>query len=168
VVAGGVTLLALSGCEKNRLEVGVEIPAVKAKLELKGPGLGNPRTYSYAQLAALKTTRLDNVLMQKSHEDDELTSWQGPALAQLLAEAGLKPGPMKLTLVAEDEYEIDMTLAEARDAIVALKDGEGRWLARDDDGEGCFLRFVPPHEPGNFWIMNLVEIRVEPAAATEP
>jgi hypothetical protein len=88
-------------------------------------------------------------------------------LEPLLAAAEIKPGPMKVTLVAEDGYEIEATLDDMKDAILAMKDGEGRWLLRAD--EDCEWKLVPPHKPGNFWIMNLAKIMIEPAdGGTDP
>lgn len=139
---------------------------MNATLELMGTGLGKPASYTFEQLASMKMTRLDNVLMRKTHEDDETTSWQGPALEPLLATAEVKPGPMKVTLVAEDGYEIETTLKDLKDAIVAVKDGEGRWLGRDDEERA--LTLVPPHKPGNFWIMNPRRIEVEPVGGAGP
>lgn len=139
-----------------------EAPQVDATIELTGSGLGKPTTFGFAQLAGMKMAKLDNVLMRKSHEDDETTSWQGPPLESLLAAARLKPGAMTVTLEADDGYEVETSLDDLKDAVVALKDGEGRWLA-DLEAE-CALKLVPPHKPGNFWIVNLSRIMVEPAA----
>ena len=139
-----------------------EVPKVKATLELTGSGLGNPTTLTFEQLGNMPMVRVDNVLMRKSHYEDTKTSWEGPALAA----AQMKSGPMKLTLEAEDGYKIEATLEDMKDAIVAMKDGEGRWLLRVD--EDCELKLVPPHKPGNFWIMNLTRITVVPAENGDP
>jgi DMSO/TMAO reductase YedYZ molybdopterin-dependent catalytic subunit len=133
---------------------------VEVKLELTGAGLTKPMTFTFDQLASRQMTELDDVLMLKTHSDDEMTSWRGPSLESLLAEAGLKPGAMNVTLTAEDGYEVDTKLDELADAVVALKNGEGRWVAEVE--EGCQLKLVPPHMPGNFWIINICRIKVEP------
>ncbi len=137
-----------------------EVPKVKHTLELTGPGLGKPTVFTYAELAGMEMTQLDDVLMLKSHEDDEVTGWRGPSLNALLKAAELKPGPMTLTLEAKDGYEAEVSLEDMSEAIIALQDGEGNWLA--DRDQPCPLRLVPPHKPGNYWIMSLVRITVEP------
>ena len=133
---------------------------MEVKLELTGAGLAKAMTFTFEQLASMKMTELDDVLMRKTYADDETTSWRGPSLESLLGEAGLKPSPMNVTLTAEDGYEVDTALDELADAVVALKDGQGRWLTEVE--EGCQLKLVPPHMPGNFWIMNVCRIKVEP------
>ena len=133
---------------------------MEVKLELTGAGLAKPMTLTFEQLASKKMTELDDVLMRKTHSDDEMTSWRGPSLESLLGEAGLKPGSMNVTLTAGDGYEVDTALDELADAVIAVKDGQGRWLAEVE--ESCRLKLVPPHMPGNFWIMNICRIKIEP------
>ena len=154
------------GCRKNTDNQSPEAPKVSSTLRLTGSGLDKPATFTFEQLAGRTMARLDKVLMRKSHEEDEITSWEGPALADLLAEAKIKAGNMRVTLVAKDGYEMQATLEDMKDAVVALKDGEGHWLF--DVEEDCALRLVPPHKPGNFWIMNLSAIRFEPADGGQP
>jgi hypothetical protein len=154
-------VLVWGGCKEQDGAAASEVPKVKATLELAGSGLGAPTVLTFEQLGNMPMVRLDNVLMRKTHDEDTVTSWEGPALEPLLAAAQIKPGPMRLMLEAEDGYKIEATLEDMKDAIVAMKDGEGRWLLRVD--EDCELKLVPPHKPGNFWIMNLVRITVEPA-----
>jgi len=135
-------------------------------LELTGSGLGQPAVLTFDQLAKMPTVRLEDVLMRKTHEDDEVSSWQGPALEPLLTAAQIKPGPMTVSLEAEDGYKIEVRLEDLKDAIVATKDGEGRWLTETESE--CVLKLVPPHLPGNFWVVNISRIRVEPAGESTP
>ncbi len=135
-------------------------------LELIGGGLGQPTVLTFEQLSQMTSVRLENVLMRKSYEDDEVNSWQGPALEPLLTAAQVKPGAMKVSLEAVDGYKVEARLEDLRDAIVALKDGEGRWLT--DTDSGCALMFVPPHLPGNFWVTSIRRIRVEPVDESAP
>ena len=72
---------------------------------------------------------------------------------------------MMLTLEAKDGYEAEVSLEDMGEAIIALQDGEGNWLA--DRDQPCPLRLVPPHKPGNYWIMSLVRITVEPVPRAE-
>jgi hypothetical protein len=165
-----VVLCALWGCQQSErtgsaveASGGVsaqEVAPVDVKIELTGSGLARPTVFTFEALANMKMTRLDNVLMLKSHEPDETTSWEGPALEVLFTSAGIKPGPMTITLEAPDNYEADCTRDELRSAIVALKDGNGRWLYEVDPR--CPIRLVPPELPGNYWVMNPSCITVEP------
>lgn len=165
-----VCVLAAPGCQKEfqRDEAGHQreagskegMPRVEATIELTGPGLSQPRTFAFEQLAAMEMTRIDNVMMLQSHGPDEITGWRGPSLDVLLAAAGVKPGPMVLAFEATDGYGLDTSRQELGPAIVALQDGDGRWLAEID--RTCPLRLVVPDKPANYWIMNLQKITVEP------
>jgi hypothetical protein len=157
--------LAWGGCKEHVGADASEVPKIKATLELTGSGLGAPMVFRFEDLGRMPMVRLDDVLMRTTHDEDSVTSWEGPALEPLLEAAQIKPGPMRLMLEAEDGYKIEATREDMKDAIVALKDGEGRWLLRVD--EDCELKLVPPHKPGNFWIMNLTRITVEPAGPAE-
>jgi hypothetical protein len=134
---------------------------VGTTLELTGSGLAEPMGLTFDELVKLPFARLDEVLMLKTHEDDELTSWQGPALSSVLDAARIKPGPMTVSLEAEDGYKTEVEIGELEGAIIAVQDGEGRWLS--DTNSDCVLKLVPPHLPGNFWVLNISRIRVEPA-----
>ncbi len=145
-----------------------EVPDVKHTLELTGSGLTKPVTFTYEQLAAMEMTKLDKLLMLKTHEDDETTCWRGVPLDKLLATAGIKSGPMRVTLEATDGYSKQATLEELKSAIVALQDGDGGWLSQS--GNKCPLRLVTPEMPGDYWIMYLSKVTVEPTpgANTQP
>ena len=169
-----VCVLAAPGCQKefqrdeagHQREAGFkkDIPQVNATLELTGRGLGKPMIFTFEQLAAMEMTRLDNVMMLQSHDPDEVTSWRGPSLDVLLTAAGVKPGPMVLAFEATDGYGVDTSRQELGRAIVALQDGDGRWLAEID--RTCPLRLVAPDKTANYWIMNLHKITVEPQGGT--
>jgi len=104
-------------------------------------------------------TRLDSVVMCRKTVADQVTSWRGPTLELLLAEARIKPGPMTLTLEATDGYQMTCTREDLESAIVALQDGEGRWLT-DLDAAGT-LRLIPPKLTANYWVQDLCRITVE-------
>ena len=131
-------------------------------IELKGSGLERPMVFSYRQLAGMKMTRLENVHMRMTHAPDQTTAWEGPPLDALFAEARIRPGPMTLILEESGGYGKECTLAQAKSAIVAIKDGEGRWLV-DLDAQRP-LRLILPEMPANYWIRNLALVVVEPAA----
>ncbi|MCK4660989.1 MAG: hypothetical protein KAV82_15820 [Phycisphaerae bacterium] len=137
---------------------------VEFTLELTGPGLGKPRVFSFKQLAGMEMTRIDQVMMLKTHEPDKKGSWQGPSLESLLAASKIKPGPMELIVKAVDGYEMHTTLKEMRSAIIALQDGKGRWLSEID--KTCSLRLIPPNQPGNYWVMNPQRITVKPESGS--
>ncbi len=139
-----------------------EVPQVQQTLELTGSGLRKPTVFTFEQLAAMDFSRLDEVLMLRTHGDDMMTSWRGPSLDSLFEAAGVVDGPLSITLAAKDSYEISANRDDLRDAVVALQDGEGRWLVEKDPR--CPVRFVPPRVPGDYWLMNLAIITVEPAA----
>lgn len=133
-------------------------------LELTGSGLGNPTVFTFEQLRQMDMTRLDHVLMQKSHTPDEFTSWRGPSLEALLTAAQIKPGPMLVTLEAADGYRKRCSREQLKSAIVALQDGDGRWLSQT--GSTCPLRLVPPELTGDYWIRDLCRITVVPAGGS--
>ena len=123
--------------------------------------MGKPTVFSFAQLAQMELSPLYDVLMQKSHAPDEMTSWQGIRLAALLRATKAKEGALRLEFKAKDGFEMRSTPDVMASALLALKDGKGRWLV--DLDEKCPLRLVVPGKPGNYWIMNPIRISVEPA-----
>ena len=174
-VAGAVAcvcVLVFGGCERSvgarpaRYQYAArstkEVPQVGTTVELTGSGLDKPEVFTYEQLARMELMQLDDVRLRKSHYPDEVTSWRGPLLDVLLAEAEVRPGPMSFTLEGPDAYKIDCRRDDLTSAIIALQDGDGRWLADLDKTRPW--RLVVPQMPGNYWIMNLHRITVEPAA----
>lgn len=161
-----LSLMWCNGCNRKDTHQRGSTPKVNTSIELTGSGLGQPTVLSFEQLASMPMVQLDDVMMLKTHEDNELTSWQGPALETLLTAAQLKPGPMIVNLEAEDGYAVDARLEDLTGAIVAIKDGQGCWLTETD--EKCVLKLVPPHLPGNFWVVNLRRIHVEPTSESTP
>jgi len=136
---------------------------MNAAIEMMGNGLSQSVVFDLNQLRSMPMVGLRDVLMRKTHSEDKRLSCEGPSLESLLGEAQLKPGSMKVRLIAADGFTIETTLDELDDAVVALKDGEGRWLGETD--AKCPLKLVPPRLPGNFWVMNLCRIQVEPVSA---
>jgi DMSO/TMAO reductase YedYZ molybdopterin-dependent catalytic subunit len=136
------------------------IPAIEWTVELVGPGLECPRAFTYAQLARMEHVELDGVLQQMSHVPDKTTSWRGPALSTLLTAAGVKPGLMMITLEASDGYRVQCTLEDLERAVVAVKDGQGRWLAEVRSRRP--IQFVAPRKTADYWVRNLKRITVEP------
>ena len=165
-----VYLMLPCGCAKDhRVNTGAqiptqtakEVPTVEWKVEITGSGVGKTTVFTYQQLAAMKMVQLDDVLQQKTHFPDERSGWRGIPLDKLLEAAEVKPGPMIFTLEAVDGYRIRATREQLESAIIALQDGEGRWLT--EIGRRRPLKLVPPHATGDFWVRNLDRILVEPA-----
>ncbi|HNQ23562.1 MAG TPA: molybdopterin-dependent oxidoreductase [Phycisphaerae bacterium] len=176
VLLTGLAILLVGGCSGGPRRDGcgwrggskvsvVAIPEVNHMLELAGSGLSKPRSLSYRDLAGMPTRRVENVLMEKSHSPDEVTSWEGVPVRTLLAAAGLKRGPMRVEVRAADGFGMSMASDVLREAVLALKDGEGRWLAEVSPKSP--LRLVVPGKPGNYWIMNPCRIVVEPGEGEE-
>ena len=143
-----------------------EVPRVEWTVELAGPGLGKPTAFTFEQLARMEMTRLDDVLMQKSHSPDEVTSWRGVSLDALLAVAKVKPGPMSILFEAPDGYMVRCSREDLESAILALQDGSGRWLADLDVARP--IRLVVPSKPGDRWMANPARVTVEPATDSGP
>jgi DMSO/TMAO reductase YedYZ molybdopterin-dependent catalytic subunit len=138
-------------------------PEVRPKgltIELTGSGLERPTAFTLEQLRAMPFTRFDNVVMRRRTAASQVTSWRGPALELLLVEARIKPGPMTVMLEATDGYQMTCTREDLETAILALQDGEGRWLT-DLDAAGT-LRLVPPKLTANYWVQDVCRITVEP------
>ena len=158
-------VLSATGCGHRRdtsPDPGSRAPRIDAVIEVLAHGQDRPVRFTFEQLTAMPSTHLENVTMLKSHEADESTSWEGPTLTTLLADVDLGPGPFAVTLEADDGYQIEAKLREIEDAIIALKDGRGRWLAEVD--KRCYLRLVAPRKTANFWVANLRRIRLEPVS----
>ena len=162
-----VGVLVTCGCHRGiRSHSTQEVPRVEWTIELTGSGLGKPIAFTFEQLARMEMTRLDNVLMQKTHGPDEMTSWRGVPLDALLAAAQIKPGPMTVLFEAPDGYKIRCSREELRSAILALMDGSGQWLSELDAAHP--IRLVPPDKTGDYWMANPGRITVEPVADAGP
>jgi len=174
-VRAAACLLVIWGCNKglqgpmgqNGMEPTKATPQVKWTIELTGSGLGKPTVFTFEQLARMEMTRLDNVLMLKSHEPDETSSWRGPSLDVLLTAAQIKPGPMNLTMEAADGYEFECGTP-----------GHGVGHRGHPGRHGALAGRDRPDVPRCAWfrrasraitgIMNLSRITIEPVAGPEP
>ena len=152
-------LTGAAGQDRFAKEATMVTPSMDWSIEVTGAGLNKPTVFNYEQLAHMEMKRVDNVLQQMTHFPDRMTSWRGPSLDSLLAACELKPGPMKITVEASDGYRKDCTLDDLDAAIVALQDGEGRWLEGDRTRR---IRLVPPRKTGDYWVADLRRVVVEP------
>ena len=132
-------------------------PKVDWELTISG-NVATPLTLSYQELVEMPQTELNEVMMEKSTGEDEVTSWSGVLLSDIFAQAGAGDYSL-VTAVAGDGYAIEITKDELEGAIVALKD-RGEWIAEVTPDKGP-IRLVTPKTPGNRWVFQLMEIQVQ-------
>ena len=150
-------VLVLAAC-------GGAAPEVDWTLGVSG-AVSSPLTLSFAELADMPQTDLNDILMEKSLGEDTTGDWSGVALADLLDKAGAGEY-VSITAVAGDGYAIEISKDELQDAIVALKEN-GEWIAEADPDHGP-IRLVCPHTPANRWVFQLAELQVNAQAAGVP
>jgi len=140
-------------------------PKVEWDLVIDG-AVDNPKTLSYADLARMKKVKLEDILMMKSHGEDEITSWEGPSLSDVFAGVGVKDSATGVTVIAADGYAIQMTMDDLQGGIIALS-RDGKSIADDEKGP---IRIVIPGKPSNFWVFQIVQVTLEetPIAAPTP
>lgn len=141
--------LMLVGC-------GGGAPNVDWELNITGD-VSEPLSLSYGDLAKMDMIDLDDILMQKSTGEDEITSWSGVPISVLLEQAGAGDFSA-VTAVAADGYAVEVPAEELEDGIVALKDS-GEWIAETAPDDGP-IRLVTPQTPANRWVFQLVELQV--------
>jgi DMSO/TMAO reductase YedYZ molybdopterin-dependent catalytic subunit len=150
-------LLGLTGC-------GAAAPKVDWTLDVNG-AVSNPLSLSFADLADMPQSDLNDILMEKSLGEDTSGDWSGVALTELLNKAGAGEY-VSITAVAGDGYAIEISKDELQDAIVALKEN-GEWIAEADPDHGP-IRLVCPHTPANRWAFQLMQLQVNAQAAGVP
>ena len=132
-------------------------PIVDWNLSITGD-VASPITVSYKELSKMLQTDLKDILMDKSIGEDEVGSWSGVLVADLLQQAGAPDDFVSVTAVAGDGYAIEITRDELQNAIIALKQ-EGEWIQKSDPEHGP-IRMVCPQTPANRWVFQLLEIQV--------
>lgn len=147
---GVVLVLGLAGC-------GGGAPKVDWTVEVTGGSA--PVTLSYADLAGMPQTDLQDVLMQKSLGEDETASWSGVAVAEIFAKAGVTSFS-SVTATAADGYAIEISADEMQGAIIALKK-DGDWITKAEPDKGP-IRLVCPQTPANRWVFQIQAIQVNP------
>ena len=128
-------------------EVEEEAPVEEKEAEEGTALLVGEMAYTMSQLEAMDTLEVDY-----TGKDDEVTTYTGVLVLDLLAEAGLEGETA--VFIAGDGYEAELALAELKDCpdcVVAFDDGE--------------LRMVLPGFPGNLQVKGVVEIQVVGEAA---
>ncbi len=135
--------------------------ATKVDWELRVTGaVSAPLTLSYSDLTEMEQTDLSDILMNKSLGEDEITSWSGVLLEEILNQAGASADYVSITTIAADGYAIEISRDEAQGAIVALKKS-GEWIINvaEEKDKGP-IRMVCPETPASRWVFQLQEIQV--------
>ncbi len=152
----GILLAAgLAGCG------GGSAPDVDWELAVSGD-VATPLTLSYAELAEMPQTDLEDILMEKSVGEDTTGSWSGVALTEIFGDAGASAEYASITAIAADGYAVEISSEETQDGIVALKEN-GEWISEADPDHGP-IRLVFPHTPANRWVFQIKEIQVNETA----
>lgn len=152
-----VSVVMLAGLSLLLASCGGGAPDVDWELGITGD-VATPITVSYKELVGMPQVELDEVLMEKSTGEDEVTSWSGVPVAQLFDQAGAPESFSSVTALAADGYAIEITSDEIAGAIVALKD-QGEWIAQVSPDKGP-IRLVCPQTPGNRWVYQLIELQI--------
>ncbi len=118
----------------------------------------SPLDLSFKDLVKLPQTDLNDIMMDKSIGEDELTTWSGVKLDELLSQAGAAADFATITAIAADGYAIEISKDELKDAIIALKQND-EWIQKLDREHGP-LRLVCPQTPANRWVYQLTEIQI--------
>ncbi len=151
VLCVSLIAVALTGC-------GAGAPRVDWTVSITGE-VANPLALDYGTLVQMEQTELDDVLMQKSLGEDEITSWSGVAIDTIFEQAGVGDYTTA-TVTAADGYAIEVTRDELEGAIIALK-LNGEWITRAEPDKGP-IRLVTPETPANRWVFQVQEIEVNP------
>mgnify|MGYP001046563817 FL=1 len=132
-------------------------PKVDWELTISGD-VDSPTTFSYQELAEKELVDLSDVLMEKSRGEDEVRSFSGVPINNLLEAAGAPEDYSSVTAKAADGYAIEISMDEMVDGIVALKQG-GEWIT-DVDPDAGPIRLVFPETPANRWVFQVTELVV--------
>jgi len=130
-------------------------PTVDWELSITG-AVSKPLALSYKDLTKRDQVTLEQILMQKSHGEDQINTWEGPALAAILEEAGASSNAISLICSAADGYAKEIPMADLDDSIIALK-MDGKWIAGEEKGP---IRLVVPSKPSDRWLFQLTSIEV--------
>jgi len=135
------------------------VPKVDWELSISGD-VSSPMSFTYQELAEMEMVDLSDVLMEKSRGEDEVRSFSGVSIEQLLQTAGAPEDYSTITAKAADGYAIEISKDEMENGIVALKQA-GEWIT-DVDPDAGPIRLVFPETPANRWVFQIVEIIVNP------
>jgi DMSO/TMAO reductase YedYZ molybdopterin-dependent catalytic subunit len=153
-----ISYIVLMGSLLLLVACGQRGPDVDWELTIDGD-VNQPVTYTYQDLIGMRHTKLTGILTQNPDDPDEKASWEGVTLFLLFQ----KPGGVEYdiewsVLVTLDEGTRERYgILELRGAIIALKDGQGNWLA---NGGPAPIKLVPPNLPSSKWVDGPVRITV--------
>jgi len=134
-------------------------PKVDWQLQVSG-AVDHPTGFSFKDLAELPQVNLDDVLMEKSRGEDEVRSFSGVMLSEILEIVGAADNFSSITAKAADGYAIEITPDELVNGIVALKQSD-EWIVKSDPKAGP-IRLVFPATPANRWVFQVNEIIINP------
>lgn len=136
----------------------IQLDAATWTLTLKG-AVNTPFTLTYAEVLAQPSTEVEATLDCTSGWYTT-QNWRGLSLADLLAQAGLRPEAVAVVLKDVSGYPAFLTLAEADEVLLATHSG-GQVF---DHWHGFPLRAVVPSRRGWQWVKWLTEIEVVASA----
>lgn len=146
-----ILLLAPAACSEKH-------PEVDWELTIDGD-VNQPVTYTYQDLVNLRRAKLSDILTQNPENPKETTSWEGVTLFLLLR----NPGGVQYSIQSWGQFTLAdgsrrrISLSSLRGALIALKDGDGNWLA--DIGEAP-IRLIAPTLPSSDWVDGPVRITI--------
>jgi hypothetical protein len=146
-----IILLTLAACSEN-------YPEVDWELTIDGD-VNQPVTYTYQDLVNLRRAKLTDILTQNPANPDETTSWEGVTLFLLLRNPGGAQYSVQSwgQVTLADGSRRRISLSSLRGALVALKDGDGNWLAETSDAP---IRLIAPILPSSDWVDGPIRITV--------
>ncbi|HRZ21015.1 MAG TPA: molybdopterin-dependent oxidoreductase [Bacteroidales bacterium] len=116
-----------------------------------------PVELTYADLAKMTQSELNEILMEKTTSEDTIDSWSGPSLKEVITQIEADPNFAYMSVLADDGYQAVLVPSELDDAIFALKK-DGEWIAETDMAHGP-IRLVCPKTPANKWVYAILEIQ---------
>ena len=132
-------------------------PKVDWELTISGD-VDSPTTFSYQELAEKELVDLSDILMEKTRGEDEVRSFSGVRIDDLLKTAGAPENYSSVTAKAADGYAIQISRDEMVNGIVALQQGS-EWIT-DVEPDAGPIRLVFPETPANRWVFQVTEIVV--------
>jgi hypothetical protein len=155
-----MALISLLAVLLTLVACGEKHPEVEWELTIDGD-VDQAVTYTYPEIVKLRREKLTDILTQNPENPDELSSWEGVTLLQLLR----KPGGVGYYIdiswwalvTLADGTSHRMSLSDLHGALIALKDGAGNWLADTDTAP---LLLVAPTLPSSEWLAGPVRITI--------
>jgi DMSO/TMAO reductase YedYZ molybdopterin-dependent catalytic subunit len=151
-----VLSFALSACGAAGGGGASSAPKVDWKVSITG-AVSKPLALTYADLAKRPQVTLKDVVMRRSQGEETKNTWSGPSLEAILKDAGISAKATGITCIAKDSYAMKMTMDDIKNAIIALKQDD-KFI--DTDAKSGPVRMLAPDKTANFWVGQLVEIKV--------